>query len=118
MKELRQARLGDEMRRILADLIRLEVKDPRIPMMTSLTEVKVSGDMAHAKCYVSVMGSAEERAEALKALRKAQGFLRTELAKRMRLRICPELSFLPDDSIEQGLRMDELIDKAMGRERD
>ncbi len=115
MKAIRQAKVGDEMRRILAGLISNEMKDPRIPLMTSVTEVQVSGDLSFAKCYISVMGSPEEQKACLSALKKAQGFLRTELGKRMRLRVLPELQFILDDSIERGDKLDKLIDQAMGR---
>ncbi len=114
MKAVRQAKVGDEMRRILADLIR-NLKDPRIPLMTSVTEVVVSGDLGHAKCYVSVMGTAEEQKACLTALKKATGFLRTELGKNIRLRILPELQFILDDSIERGNKLDQLINQALGR---
>ncbi len=115
MKPVRQAKVGDEMRRTLADLIRNEMKDPRIPVMTSVTEVHVSGDLGHAKCYVSVMGSAEEQKDCISAMKKATGFLRSELGKRMRLRVLPELVFILDDSIERANKLDKLIDEALGR---
>ncbi len=115
MRAIRQAKVGDEMRRILADLIRHEMKDPRIPLMTSVTEVRVSGDLGYAKVYVSVMADSEEQKACLKALKKAQGFLRTELGKRMRLRVLPELQFYLDESIDRGNRLDKLIDEALGR---
>lgn len=115
MKAVRQAKVGDEMRRILADLIRNEMKDPRIPLMTSVTEVVVSGDLGHAKCYISIMGTAEEQKACLSALKKATGFLRSELGKNMRLRIMPELQFILDDSIERGNKLDQLINQALGR---
>lgn len=115
MKAIRQAKVGDEMRRILAELIRNDMKDPRIPLMTSITEVQVSGDLGYAKVYVSVMASPEEQKACLQALKKAQGFLRSELGRKMRLRVLPELQFLLDESIERGNRLDKLIDEALGR---
>ena len=115
MKAIRLAKIGDEMRRTLAELIRNDMKDPRIPLMTSVTEVQVSGDLAYAKVYVSVMAGSEEQKACLQALKKAQGFLRTELGKKMRLRALPELLFFLDESIERGEHLDKLIDEALGR---
>lgn len=115
MRERRQARINDEMRRVLAEIIARSLKDPRIPPLTSLTEVQVSGDLSLAKCYLSLMANDEGKKEALRALRKAEGFLRTELAHKMKIRQVPNLKFFIDDSVERGLHLDRLIDEAMGR---
>lgn len=103
------------MRRLLADLIRTEVKDPRIPMMTSVTDVEVSGDLSQAVVFVSVMGTEEEQKACISALAGAAGFLRREIGRKMRIRVTPELKFRLDTSITQGIRMSNLIDQAMGR---
>lgn len=101
----------------LSDLLRTRVKDPRVGF-ASITHVEVSGDYRHAKIYVSVMGSEEERANTIKALKHAAGFLRHELASRVVLRYMPEIVFKLDTSIEQGSRVLELIresEQASGR---
>ena len=92
----------------LSDLLRTRVKDPRVGF-ASITHVEVSGDYRHAKIYVSVLGSEEERADTIRALKHATGFLRHELASRVTLRYMPEIVFKLDTSIEQGSRILELI---------
>src|SRR5260370_36905420 len=104
----RQEKLGELFAAELSDLLRTRVKDPRVGF-ASITHVEVSGDYRHAKIYVSVMGSDEERDNTMKALKHATGFLRHELASRIVLRYMPEIVFKLDTSIEQGSRILELI---------
>ncbi len=104
----RQEKLGELIAAELSELLRTRVKDPRVGF-ASITRVEVSGDLRHAKIFVSVMGSPEERAETMKGLSNATGFLRHELASRLVLRYMPELAFKLDRSIEEGARMLELI---------
>lgn len=104
----RQEKLGELFAAELSDLLRTRVKDPRVGF-ASITHVEVSGDYRHAKIYVSVLGSEEERANTMKALKSATGFLRHELAGRVVLRYMPELVFKLDTSIEQGSRILDLI---------
>ncbi len=116
----RQEKLGELFAAELSDLLRTRVKDPRVGF-ASITHVEVSGDFRHAKIYVSVMGSDEERANSIKALKHASGFLRHELASRIVLRYMPEIVFKLDTSIEQGSRILELIRenaKSMGNSGD
>lgn len=104
----RQERLGELIAVELSDLMRTRLKDPRIGF-ASITHVEVSGDFRHAKIYVSVMGSPEERAETMHGLKHATGFLRHELASRLVIRYMPEILFKLDTSIEEGARILELI---------
>jgi ribosome-binding factor A len=104
----RQEKLGELFAAELSDLLRTRVKDPRVGF-ASITHVEVSGDYRHAKIYVSVMGSEEERANTMKALKHATGFLRHELANRVVLRYMPEIVFKLDTSIEQGSHILDLI---------
>ena len=104
----RQEKLGELIAAELSDLLRMRLKDPRIGF-ASITHVEVSGDLRHAKVFVSVMGNAEEQAESMKGLKHAAGFLRHELASRITLRYMPELVFKLDTSIEQGAHVLELI---------
>jgi ribosome-binding factor A len=92
----------------LSDLIRTRLKDPRVGF-ASITHVEVSGDLRHAKVFVSVMGSEEEQAASIKGLKHASGYLRHELAERIVLRYMPELVFKLDTSIAEGARVLELI---------
>ena len=116
----RQEKLGELFAVELSDLLRTRVKDPRVGF-ASITHVEVSGDYRHAKIYVSVMGSDEDQANTMKALKHASGFLRHELAGRIVLRYMPEIVFKLDTSIEKGTRILELIrenEKAMKSSED
>jgi ribosome-binding factor A len=104
----RQEKLGELIASELSDLLRTRVKDPRVGF-ASITHVQVSGDLRHAKIFVSVMGTEKEQAATIQALKHATGFLRSELASRITLRYMPELVFKLDTSIEQGSRILELI---------
>jgi ribosome-binding factor A len=106
----RQEKLGELIAAELSELLRTRVKDPRVGF-ASITHVEVSGDLRHAKVFVSVMGSEEERAETMKGLKNATGFLRHELATRLVLRYMPELNFKLDNSIEEGARILALINQ-------
>lgn len=104
----RQEKLGELIAAELSELLRNRVKDPRVGF-ASITRVEVSGDLRHAKVFVSVMGTPEEQAETMKGLRNATGYLRHELAERITLRYMPEINFRLDTSIEEGARILDLI---------
>jgi ribosome-binding factor A len=106
----RQEKLGELIAVELSNLLRTRVKDPRVGF-ASITRVEVSGDMRHAKVFVSVMGDSKEQKETMKGLTNATGFLRHELASLLTLRFMPELVFKLDHSIEEGSRILELINK-------
>jgi ribosome-binding factor A len=106
----RQEKLGELIAVELSDLLRTRVKDPRVGF-ASITRVEVSGDFRHARVFVSVMGSPEERNATMQGLRNATGFLRHELATRLVIRFMPEIIFKLDKSIEEGSRILELINK-------
>lgn len=112
----RALRLADEIQRDVARLLRDEVKDPRVGMVT-VTQVEVAGDYAHAKVYVTTLAGREHAADTLKALQRASGFLRSEIAKRLSTYSVPQLSFVYDDSIESGMRLSKLIDDAVASDR-
>lgn len=109
-------RVGEQIQRELSELIRSEVKDPRVGMVTVMG-VDVSADLAHAKVYVSSLEPAHELDEAVAALNRAAGFLRGRLGRRLRIRTVPELRFLRDDSVERGVRLTHLIDEVVAKER-
>ncbi|MFQ5911641.1 MAG: 30S ribosome-binding factor RbfA [Nitrospinota bacterium] len=97
-------RVSDQVRRELAEILRTEVKDPRIGLV-SLTAVDVTPDLRQAKVFVSVYGTPDEQTSSLAGLQSASGFVRTLLGRRLRLKRTPELLFLLDDSIARGARI-------------
>ncbi|MCI8453727.1 MAG: 30S ribosome-binding factor RbfA [Lachnospiraceae bacterium] len=107
---IKNTRINGEVQKALSEIIRSELKDPRIHPMTSVVLVQVTPDLKLCKAYVSVLGSKEEAKETLLGLRSAEGFIRTHLAKKVNLRNTPEVSFVLDESIEYGVRMTRLID--------
>ena len=113
---LRTGRVAEQIQRELADLIQMEVKDPRVGLVT-LTGVEVTQDYAHAKVYFTTMKSAEHAAKAQAGLEHAAGFLRSQLAHRMKLRIMPQLHFIYDTSVENGVRLSQLIDEAVASDK-
>lgn len=112
----RTRRVGEQIQRELAALIRDEVKDPRVGMVT-VSAVEVTRDLAHAKVFISVLGDAGTRDASLAALNKAAGFLRHELGQRMLTRTVPQLRFVYDESIERGSRLSALIDQAVASDK-
>lgn len=108
----RTSRIAEQIRRDLSELIQLEVRDPRASGVT-LTDVEVSPDYCHAKVYFTALGSEAQVAVAASGLRHAAGFLRSQLARRIKLRVVPELHFVHDTSVERGIRLSNLIDAAV-----
>lgn len=107
----RKERVNGQIRRELADLIRGELKDPRVGMV-SITEVEVTPDYAHAKVWFSTLAGEEKIPEVLQGLKQASGFLRRELGRRVRIHTTPELHFVHDASLERGADLSRLIDEA------
>lgn len=111
----RTDRIADVMQRELSVIIQQELKDPRVGMIT-IADVRVSKDLAYAKVFVSVM--MEEKAEeTLEGLNKAAGFLRAQIAKRMSIRVIPQLSFVYDDTTIKANRISRLIDNAVASDK-
>jgi ribosome-binding factor A len=108
----RSARIADQIQRELAELVRLELRDPRVGMIT-LTGVELSRDQSHAKVFFTVLGPATAAELALEGLQRAAGFLRSQLAHRLTTRKVPELHFEYDQSVERGMRLSRLIDEAV-----
>jgi len=100
MAQYRQERLSHEIQRIVSEMMQFELRDPRIHM-ASVTRVEVSGDMRHAKVYISAV-TEEDREEAAQVLQRARGFLRKGVASRLSMRVTPELHILPDKAIVGG----------------
>jgi ribosome-binding factor A len=108
MGSIRTNRVGEQIKKELSQILQRELKDPRIGFVT-VTGVEVSGDLSQAKVFISVLGGEEQRADTLKALEKAKGFMRTEIGRRVRLRHTPDLIFKFDESIEYGSRIESLL---------
>ncbi len=104
----RTDRISEEVKRELSQVIR-SLKDPRIPFMTSVVAVEVTGDLRYANCYISVMGSEQTKKEALEGLKAAAGYIRREIGGRMQLRVTPEFIFHEDNSIEHGAYINDLL---------
>ena len=104
------SRLNQEIRKELSNIIRNEMKDPRIGLITSVTDVEVTTDLKECRVFISVLGDEDVKKETLNALNKGKGFLRYNLAKKMNLRNTPELTFAEDNSIERGMYMDSIMD--------
>lgn len=110
MASRRYNRLSEEIKRALSDIIRSDVKDPRISELMSITGVQVTEDLKFAKIYVSDYKDIDTT---LIALESAKGFIKREIGKRVKMRIIPELIFMRDNSIERGLHISKLIDKVI-----
>ena len=107
----RMTRVNDEITKELANIIRGELKDPRIGVMTSVLRVETTQDLKYCKIFISVLGNDEEKKEVMKGLKSASGYIRHLLAERINLLITPELMFRLDDSVEYGIKMSKLIEQ-------
>ena len=117
----RAQRIGDQIQRELSQLIRLEIKDPRLSSLVTITAVDVSRDGSHAKVFTTVMGAQpgdgdETIAQSLKVLNDASGFLRMQLGKAMKLRSVPHLRFQYDESVARGAQLSALIERALSED--
>lgn len=109
----RTYRIAEQIKREIALILQRELKDPRLKGFISISAVEVSGDLSFAKVYVSILGSEEAIRDAMTILKNAKKFIRSLLARRLSLRIMPELNFIYDNSITEGSRLINLIDKAL-----
>lgn len=107
----RRDRIAEQIRRELAEIIRLELRDPRVGMV-SLTDVQISPDYAHAKVFFSTLAGSDGLDSVQAGLDRAAGFLRSELGKRISIHMTPQLRFIFDDSLERGAQLDKLISEA------
>ncbi len=112
----RARRIEEQLKRLLSDLVRREVKDPRVGLIT-ITSAEVSKDLSHANVYFTPFAGTGDAAAALEALQHAAGYLRHQVRNQMRLRVAPELVFRIDDSVERGARLSALIHDAVEDDR-
>ena len=110
----RTDRIGQQIQREIAELVRLEINDPRVRLVT-ITGVEVAGDYSHAKIFFTRLDGKHE--EALQGLESASGFLRKQLARSIKLRIMPQLHFVYAASVERGSHLSQLIDQAVASDR-
>ena len=108
---IKNTRINGEVQKVLSEIIRGEIKDPRINPMTSVVQVIVAPDLKTCKAYISVLGDEEAQKNTLAGLRSAEGYIRRTLAKNINLRNTPEVKFIMDQSIAYGVRMSKLIDE-------
>ena len=111
----RSRRIAEQVQRELSGIIRLELKDPRVGMIT-LTDVEVTRDNAHARVYFTLLGGESRAEEARSGLQHAAGYLRSQLAKSLNIRVVPQLHFEYDASVERGARLSQLIDTAVAED--
>lgn len=107
---IKSTRINGEVRRELADIIRGEIKDPRINMMTSVIAVEVAPDLKTCKAWISVLGDEKSCKDTMDGLKSAEGYIKNQLAKRINLRNTPEIRFILDQSIAYGVDMSHKID--------
>jgi len=112
----RARRVEEQLKRLLSELVRREVKDPRVGLIT-ITSVEVSRDLTHANVYFTPFAGSGDAESAREALQHAAGFLRHQVRNQMRLRVAPEIQFHIDDSVERGARLSELISDAVESDR-
>ncbi len=105
----RMVRINDEIMREVANIIRSDIKDPRIGAMASVIKTETTNDLSYTKVYVSVFGDETQKKEAMTILKNASGFIRKEIARRINLRNTPEFKFILDESIEYSARINEII---------
>ena len=108
---IKNTRINGEVQRELSNIIRGEIKDPRIHPMTSVVSVTVAPDLKTCKAYISVLGDEAVQADTLAGLKSAEGYIRSMLAKNVNLRNTPEITFILDQSIEYGVTMSKRIDE-------
>ena len=110
---IKNTRINGEVQRVLAEIIRGEIKDPRISPLTSVVAVEVAPDLKSCKAWISVLGNEEARNATYQGLRSSEGFIKSKLAKEINLRNTPSITFIMDQSIEYGVNMSKKIDDVM-----
>jgi ribosome-binding factor A len=116
MAKYRGNRINEEMRKEISSIIQNDIKDPRLTAMISVTKVDVTKDLRYAKVYVSLFGSDDSKKSTLDALKSSSGFIRREIGHRINLRYTPEIIIEIDNTIEQGMHIDALLEKIKEKE--
>lgn len=113
---VKNTRINGEVQRVLAEIIRGEIKDPRIAPMTSVVAVEVAPDLKTCKAWISVLGDEKAQADTLEGLKSAEGYIRGQLARIINLRNTPQITFVMDQSIAYGVNMSKLIDEVVEKD--
>jgi ribosome-binding factor A len=108
---IKNIRINEEVKKELSNIIRNEVKDPRIHLMTSVVAVEVAPDLKTCKAYISVLGTPEEGKDTIEGLKSAEGYIRKQLARTINLRNTPQIHFILDQSIEYGIHISKVLDE-------
>ena len=108
---IKNTRINEEVKRVLSDIIRGQIKDPRISSLTSVVAVEVAPDLKTAKAWISTLGEEQAKEDTLAGLKSAEGYIRNQLAKDLNLRNTPKITFIMDDSIAYGVNMSRKIDE-------
>lgn len=111
---IKNTRINGEVQKVLSEIIRGEIKDPRISPLTSVVQVQVAPDLKTCKAFISVLGDEEAQKATVEGLKSAMGYIRRQLARELNLRNTPEITFIPDQSIEYGVNMSKRIDEVIG----
>ncbi len=106
----RQEKLVQLLKEEISDILRREIKDPRLGFFT-IIDAEISSDLRHAKIFVSILGSEEERKQSMDVLKHAQHFVRQEFGKRVRMKVLPDIQFYKDETVDKGVRMLELLEE-------
>ena len=115
---VKNTRINGEVLKELSNIIRSEIKDPRINPMTSVVSVEVAPDLKTCKAYISVLGDEQSQKDTITGLKSAERYIRRELARTVNLRNTPEIKFILDQSIEYGINMSKLIDEVTQKDSD
>ena len=105
----RMIRINDEIQKEISEIIRSDLKDPRVGVITSVLKVDTTSDLKYCKVYISVLGDDEKKQEVISVLKNASGFIRSLIANRINLRVTPEFKFILDDSLEYSFKIDGII---------
>lgn len=116
MRSRRPEIVGDEIQKIISGIISGKLNDPRVPLMTTVTAVKMSKDLSHATVFISVFGDERTKKEAMDAIEHAKGFIRYGTVQQINLRVAPELHFKLDNTLDEAERMDALIKKTIAED--
>ena len=114
---IKNTRINAEVQKELSNIIRNEIKDPRIHPMTSVVAAEVAPDLKFCKAYISVLGAEEAQKSTIQGLKNASSYIRTKLAQSVNLRNTPQITFVLDQSIEYGVHMSKLIDEVTAKDR-
>ena len=118
MRRNRAEIVGEQIKKILSDIIGNKLGDPRIPFMTTVTAAKMSSDLTHCTAFISIYGDDQTKKEAMRAIEHAKGFIRCEMVKQINLRVAPELHFKLDNTLDEAARIDDVITRALARDEE